>query len=55
MVSTHQPGAAAFRSILPEGIDWRPFAVSPSTVRLVPHTKIDHPQTKKARHAAPTF
>jgi hypothetical protein len=26
MVRTHQPGEAVFRSILPEDIDWKPFA-----------------------------
>ncbi|QIG93439.1 hypothetical protein [Bradyrhizobium sp. 6(2017)] len=55
MVLTHQPGEAAFRSILPEDIDWKPFAAFPPTVRLVPHTKINRPQTRKARHAAPAF
>jgi hypothetical protein len=34
MVRTHQPGEAAFRSILPEDIDWKPFAAFPPTVRL---------------------
>jgi hypothetical protein len=54
MVSTDQPGEAAFTS-MPEDIDLKPFAAFPPTVRLVPHTNIDHPQTRKARHAAPTF
>ena len=26
MVRTHQPGEAVFRSILPEDVDWKPFA-----------------------------
>jgi hypothetical protein len=34
MVRSHQPGEAAFRSILPEDIDWKPFAAFPPTVRL---------------------
>jgi len=32
MVRIHQPGEGTFRSILPEDIDWKPFAASP--VRL---------------------
>ena len=34
MVRTHQPGEDAFRTILPEDIDWKPFAAFPPTVRL---------------------
>ena len=34
MTSTHQPGQAEFKSILPEEIDWRPFAAFPPSVRL---------------------
>jgi quercetin dioxygenase-like cupin family protein len=34
MVRTHQPDEAAFRSILPEDIDWKPFAAFPPRVRL---------------------
>ena len=34
MVRTHQPGESAFRSILPEDIDWKPFAAFPPNVRL---------------------
>jgi quercetin dioxygenase-like cupin family protein len=34
MGRVHQPGEAAFRSILPEDIDWKPFAAFPPTVRL---------------------
>lgn len=30
----HQPGQAAFRSVLPENIDWRPFPAFPPEVRL---------------------
>jgi len=31
---SHQPGQDAFRSVLPEEIDWRPFAAFPPSVRL---------------------
>jgi quercetin dioxygenase-like cupin family protein len=34
MVRTHQPGEAAFRAVLPEDIDWKPFPAFPSGVRL---------------------
>ena len=34
MDSLHQPGQAAFRSVLPEDIEWRPFAAFPPSVRL---------------------
>src|SRR5436190_17593517 len=34
MTSSHQPGQAAFRSILPEDIDWQPFPAFPPAVRL---------------------
>ena len=34
MAKTHQPGESIFRSILPEDIDWKPFAAFPPTVRL---------------------
>jgi hypothetical protein len=30
----HQPGQSVFRSVLPEEIDWRPFAAFPPSVRL---------------------
>jgi len=30
----HQPGQSAFRSVLPEDIDWEPFAGFPPSVRL---------------------
>jgi quercetin dioxygenase-like cupin family protein len=32
MFRTHQPGETVFRSILPEDIDWKPFAAFPPTV-----------------------
>jgi len=34
MARTHQPGQANFRSVLPEDIDWKPFAAFPPSVRL---------------------
>jgi|1185.fasta_scaffold03632_2 quercetin dioxygenase-like cupin family protein len=33
-VRPHQPGQAVFRSILPEGINWTPFASFPPAARL---------------------
>lgn len=33
-VRPHQPGQAAFRAILSEDIDWKPFAAFPPSVRL---------------------
>jgi len=30
----HQPGQAVFRAILPEDIDWKPFAAFPPSARL---------------------
>lgn len=34
MVQLHQPGQSAFRAILPEEIDWKPFPAFPPSVRL---------------------
>ena len=34
MVRTHQPGEAAFRSVLPEEIEWKPFPAFPPSARL---------------------
>jgi hypothetical protein len=34
MARIHQRGESVFRSILPEDIDWKPFAAFPPTVRL---------------------
>jgi hypothetical protein len=34
MAKTHQPGESVFRSILPEDIEWKPFAAFPPSVRL---------------------
>ena len=33
-VRPHQPGQAVFRAVLPEEIDWKPFAAFPPLVRL---------------------
>ena len=34
MVRNHQTGQSAFRSILPEDIDWQPFPAFPASARL---------------------
>ncbi len=34
MARTHQPGQAAFKSVLPEDIEWKPFPAFPPSVRL---------------------
>ena len=34
MVRSHQPGESAFRSILPEDIEWKPFPAFPPEARL---------------------
>jgi hypothetical protein len=34
MTQTHQPDEAGFRSVLPEDIDWKPFAAFPPSARL---------------------
>jgi quercetin dioxygenase-like cupin family protein len=34
MARNHQPGEAAFRSILPEDVDWKPFPAFPPSARL---------------------
>ena len=34
MSRPHQPGQAAFRSVLPDDIDWKPFAAFPPPARL---------------------
>ena len=34
MPQAHQPGQSAFRSILPEAIDWKPFPAFPPSARL---------------------
>jgi hypothetical protein len=37
----HQPDQAVFRSILPEDIDWEPFAAFPASARLA--VVVGHP------------
>ena len=44
MVRSHQPGQAVFRSVLPEDIDWKPFAAFPPSVRLA--ILIGHPSER---------
>jgi hypothetical protein len=34
MAQANQPSEAVFRSILPEEIDWKPFAAFPPSARL---------------------
>ena len=34
MGTAHQPGQEVFRSVLPEDINWKPFAAFPPSVRL---------------------
>jgi quercetin dioxygenase-like cupin family protein len=34
VVRAHQPGQEVFKSVLPEDIDWKPFAAFPPSVRL---------------------
>ena len=34
MITAHQPGQAAFRSILPEDIEWKSFPAFPPSARL---------------------
>ena len=34
MAPIHQPGQAAFRSVLPEEIEWKPFPAFPPSARL---------------------
>ena len=33
-VRPHQPGQAVFKAILPEKMEWKPFAVFPPSARL---------------------
>jgi quercetin dioxygenase-like cupin family protein len=33
-VRAHQPGQAAFKAVLPEDIEWKPFAAFPPSARL---------------------
>ena len=41
MPTTHQPGQAEFRSVLPEDVDWEPFAPFPPSARLA--VLVGHP------------
>jgi quercetin dioxygenase-like cupin family protein len=41
MPTTHQPDQAAFRSVLPEDIDWEPFPAFPPSARLA--VVVGHP------------
>ena len=41
MTTTHQPGQSAFRSVLPEDIDGKPFHAFPPSVRLA--VLVGHP------------
>src|ERR1700750_3179949 len=41
MSRTHQPGEAAFSAVLPEDIEWQPFAAVPPSVRLA--VVVGHP------------
>jgi quercetin dioxygenase-like cupin family protein len=34
MTPTHQPGQDVFKSVLPEDVDWKPFAAFPPSARL---------------------
>ena len=41
MIRSHQPGQDVFRSVLPEDIDWEPFAAFPPSARLA--VVVGHP------------
>jgi quercetin dioxygenase-like cupin family protein len=41
MIRSHQPGQDVFRSMLPEDIDWEPFAAFPPSARLA--VVVGHP------------
>ena len=34
MIGAHQPGQAAFRSVLPDEVEWKPFRAFPPSARL---------------------
>jgi len=34
MTQTHQPGQDVFKTVLPEDVDWKPFAAFPPSARL---------------------
>jgi quercetin dioxygenase-like cupin family protein len=51
-VRTHQPGQDEVQAILPEDIDWKPFAAFPSSVRLavvVGHPSQEGPYTIRVK------
>ena len=41
MVTTHQPDQAAFKSVLPDDVDWEPFPAFPPAARLA--VMVGHP------------
>ena len=41
MPTTHQPDQDVFRSVLPEDVDWEPFAPFPPSARLA--VLVGHP------------
>ena len=41
MIRSHEPGQDVFRSVLPEDIDWEPFAAFPPSARLA--VVVGHP------------
>jgi quercetin dioxygenase-like cupin family protein len=41
MPTTHQPDQGVFRSVLPEDVDWEPFAAFPPSARLA--VLVGHP------------
>jgi hypothetical protein len=41
MIRPHQPGQDVFRSVLPEDIDWEPFAAFPPSACLA--VMVGHP------------
>jgi hypothetical protein len=52
MTTTHQPDEAVDRSVLPEDIDWEPFAAFPPSARLavvVGHTSEPGPYTVRVK------
>jgi quercetin dioxygenase-like cupin family protein len=44
VVRAHQPGQEVFKSVLPEDIDWKPFAAFPPSVRLA--VVVGHPSER---------
>ena len=39
ILAGHYPGQSVFRSILPEDIEWKPFAALPPSVGLAPRRR----------------